>query len=191
MSFAQQVKAEIEHLSPIFAAADESDREFHQAWKLGVAKLGVSRYKQTETYNGTLDRWHAATRAIDRIVATAFAQTRLGDLSQLPILFAYIAMPGRYYRSGYQRADIWRLLKRLTLDEEKSGILYRIILHQVESAGPEFREMSRFAAHIDSSELRENIRSVGLRSEKEYVRKRVNRLLARLDQIRDDAGPKG
>jgi hypothetical protein len=190
MSFAQEVKAEIQHLGPVFAAAEKADKEFHQAWKEGLAKVGAGQYKQTDRYRDTLERFHAATRIIDEIVLTAFVQARLGDLAQLPSLFAYIALPGRYFRSGYQRAGIWRFLKKLPLDEEQSGVLRGIVLRQIETAGPEFREISQIVSIIDSADLRESVNTLGLRSEKEYVRRRVERVLGRMGPLLGDGSPK-
>ena len=181
MSFAQCFNAEIQHLAPLFAAAEKADREFHQAWREGLAKLGTGQYKLTDRYCDTLERFHEARQVIDKSVLTALVQAKLGDLAQLPRLFAYISLPGRYFRSGYQRAAIWRFLKQLPLDEEQSGILRGIVLCQIEAAGPEFQEVSRAACRVDSAELRDNVNILGLRSEKDYVRQRAKRLLAQLE----------
>jgi hypothetical protein len=181
MSFTRDFNAEVERLAPLFAAAENADQEFHRAWKEGCNEFGYVRYKQTERYSETLDRFREATRSVDEVISTAYAQARLGDATQLPTLFAYIALPGRYFRSGYQRAGIWRLLKRLSLDEKQSGILHEIMLRQIQTAGPEFVEIARMAVKVNSPYLREHLKLIALQSGKGYVLRRVNRLLARLE----------
>jgi len=115
MSFSRYFDAETQYLTPLFTAAERADREFRQAWKEGLARLGTDRYKQTERCRETLERFHDTRQIIDEIVSTVLAEAKRGDFAQLPRLFAYIALPGRYFRSGYQRAAIWRFLKQLPL----------------------------------------------------------------------------
>jgi hypothetical protein len=181
MSFARSFSAEIQRLAPLFEAAEIADREFHEARKEAVATLSVGQYKNTERYRQTLDRFYEATQAIDRMISTALVQAKLGDSAQLPALFAYLALPGRFFRSGYQRANIWRFLKKVSLDEQQSDILRGIVLRQIETAGPEFVEICRAAARLDSSEFRQNLNTLVVRSDKHYVRRRGQRLLARLE----------
>lgn len=182
MSFVQAVDAEIQHLAPLFAAAEKADRDFHKSWKETVAKIGADQYQQTERYRQTLDHFHAATQTVDTLVMTAFVQAKLGDHASLPRLFAYVSLPGRYFRSGYQRATIWRFLKKLPLDDEQNGILRSIAIQQIESAGPEFLEISRAATGLDSADLREELNRIASHTDKGYVRYRVKRLLARLER---------
>jgi hypothetical protein len=181
MQFAKQFHVETGRLAPLFAAAAAADKEFHAAWKEGEKELGFARYKQTDRYGQTLDRFRSTTRAIDEIVSAAFTQAKLGDHSQIPTLFAYLALAGRYFRSGYQRAAIWRFVKKLPLDEEQARILRDIILCHVETAGPEFVEMVRAARKVNSAGLQENVRSLLLRSQKDYAIARLNRLLGVLE----------
>jgi len=181
MQFAKQFHVEYGRLAPLFTAAADADREFHTAWKEGIAELGFARYKQTDRYGQTLDRFQLATRTIDELVSVAFIQAKLGDQTQFPVLFAYLALPGRYFRSGYQRATIWRFVKRLFLDEEQSCILRDIIFRQVETAGPEFVEMARAARKVNSAGLQENLKSLLLRSKRDYVIARLNSLIGTLE----------
>jgi hypothetical protein len=181
MRFAKDFSAEVDRLTPLFTAAADADKEFHAAWRAGTAELGIARYKQTDRYEQTLNRFHAARGMIDEIVSTAFIQAKLGDDTQFSTLFAYLALPGRYFRSGYQRAVIWHFVKRLPLDEEQSRILREIVLRQVETAGPEFAEMARAARKVNSAGLQENLRSLLLRSRKNYVVARLKRLLSALE----------
>jgi hypothetical protein len=181
MQFAKHFHAEVDRLAPLFAAAVNADKEFHAAWREGTAELGVARYKQTDRYERTLDRFHAARGTIDKTMSAAFIQAKLGDSSQFPTLFAYLVLPGRYYRSGYQRAAIWHFVKRLPLDEEQSRILREIVLRQVETAGPEFMEMVRAARKVNSAGLQEDVKDLLLRPRKDYVVSRLKRLLTALE----------
>lgn len=180
MSFTECFESELQRLTPLFTAAERADREFHKAWKEGCRELGCFAYKQTDRYGCTLDRFHLATQGIDGVVSAAFIQAKLGDETQTPTLFAYIALPGRYFRSGYRRADIWRYLKKCLADEEQIGILRKIVLHQIEKAGPEFWEICRTIVKLDSASFREELNSLRVQSKKEYVRQRVDRVLERL-----------
>lgn len=87
----------------------------------------------------------------------------------------------RYHGSGYQRANIWRFLKKLPWDDEQSVIFRAIILQQIEAAGPEFKEIARTATSVDSADFRESLNALILRSDKDYVRQRAKRLLALLE----------
>ncbi len=178
MSFVQRYRTELQRLAPLFEAAKQADIEFHQAWDEGCSQMGFIEYKKTDQYLQKLNAHHNATNCIDEVISTALLHAKLGDLEQLPTIFAYLALPLRYFRSGYQRANIWRYLKKLPLNEEQSDILREIILCQIEAAGPEFIEIRRFARRIDSVEWRERLNKLGLQSEKHFVQRRVKRLLA-------------
>jgi hypothetical protein len=181
MLFTRCFHTECERLAPLFAAAQKADQEFHAAWKDGCDTLGFGRYKQTARYGETLDRYREATRVINEIVSTAFTQAQSGDDSHIPTLFAYIALPGRYSGSGYQRAAIWRFIKRLPPNEEHARILQGVVVHQIETAGPEFSEIVRTARKINSADLRQNVRNILSRPGKTYVLARANRLLGALE----------
>ena len=179
MSFVQCYCAELRSLAPLFEAAMQADIEFHQAWDKGCLQMGFVEYKKTDQYLQKLNAFHNATACIDGIISTALLHAKLGDLERLPSLIAYLALPGRYFRSGYQRANIWRFLKKLPLNEEQADILREIVLCQVEAAGPEFQEICRFARRIDSVEWKQQLNELEQQSEKNYVRRRIKRLLAR------------
>jgi hypothetical protein len=181
MSFTQDFHDQCQHLMPLLAAAEKADKDFHTNWKVGLQEFGAIRYKQTDRYRQTLNRFQQATQAIDKIVSVAFTQAKVGDHTQVPILFAYIALPDRYFRSGYQRASIWRFVKRLPLNEEHSRILRGIVLRQVEAAGPEFVEIMRVVQKIKSAELLESVRNILLRPQKAYILARAKRLLSILE----------
>lgn len=181
MLFTQYYSSELQRLSSFFSAASKADEEFHHAWKEGCAKLGLSRYKKTDRYGQTLQQFHQTCREIDEIVSTAFLHAKLGDLTQLPTLFAYITYLGRYFRSGYQRTEIWRFFKKIELSDEQCRILRNIVLNQIAAAGPEFAEIARTARKINSADFRENIFQIQLHSKKEYVSKRTKRLLSLLE----------
>jgi len=180
MSFASEFEAERRRLAPLFAVAADADKTFHAAWDEGVANLGVSRYKQTEQYARTLDHFHASRNAIDRIVSNALADAKQGRYGQFAMLFAYLDIPGRYFRSGYQRTEIWRLLKQLPLDEAQSAILRRIILHQVETAGPEFKDATKVAPSVSSPDFYREVQQL-CESDRDYVSRRADRLLMYID----------
>jgi hypothetical protein len=181
MSFSTRFHAEVARLTPFFAAAADADKEFHVAWREATPELGVARYKQTDRYGQTLNRFHEARGAIDEIISTAFIQAKLGDATQYPTLFAYLVLPGRYFRSGYQRAAIWRFVKRLPLDREQSRILGEIVLRQIETAGPEFAEIVRVARKINFAGLQENVKCLLLRTRKDYLVTRLKRLVSALE----------
>lgn len=181
MSFTHDFNAECRRLAPLFAAAEDADREFHAGWKEGLARFGAHRYKQTDRHQQTLDRFNESRHRIDQTIATALSEAKTGNRTHLPTLFAYIALPGRYHRSGYQRASIWRFLKRPSLDDEQAQVLRGILLHHIAEAGPEFVEMRRTACTINSAELREAVRNLLLQPQKQYVLDRGKRLLSILE----------
>ena len=181
MSFTNDFNTECRRIAPLFAAAANADKAFHAGWKEGLARLGAHRYKQTEQYRHTLDRFNESRQMVDQIIATALSEAKAGKRTYLATLFAYLALPGRYHRSGYQRAGIWRFLKRLSLDDEQAHVLRGIVLHQIAAAGPEFVEIRRAACSINSAELREGVRNLLHQPQKQYVLDRGNRLLSILE----------
>jgi hypothetical protein len=181
MKFEAQVTAERTRLAPLFAAAVEADRAVHTAWKEGAARLGVARYKETENYDRTLRDFHDVRLTIDDIVRAAMVETKRGNLSGLPTLVAYLDLPGRYFRSGYTRGNIWRLLKQIPLDNEQQTIIRQVILNQIVTAGPEFQAAVMVAARFWSPEFSHEV-SAMRHSDREYVVRRVEQLLAVLDQ---------
>jgi hypothetical protein len=178
MSFRHTFNAEYRRLAPLFAAAEKADKDFHAGWKEGLKRLGASRYKQSEQYQHTLDRFNESRQVIDQVIATALSEAKTGSHAHLATLFAYLALPGRCHRSGYQRASIWRFLKRFSLDDEQAEVLREIVLRQMAEAGPEFVEMRRAACIINSAGLREGVRNLLLQSQKQYVIDRGKRLLS-------------
>jgi hypothetical protein len=180
MSFKRNFNAERLRLAPLFAAAVEADKTFHEAWNAGVAEIGWERYKKTDRYSQTLSCFSAARRAIDQKVSDALANAKRGDLTQLPLLVAYLEMPGRYFRSGYQRTDVWRLLKRISLDDEQSAILRRIILDQIGTAGPEFQEAAKVAPGVSSPDFCRDVERL-CDSDRDYVSSRAEQLLTRIE----------
>ncbi len=184
MTFATDFSEERQRLRPLFSAAEKADRIFHAAWDKGVSDVGVSRYKKSETYSQTLDRFHATTRAIDCVISKALADVKQGDLRQLATLVAYLDLPGRYFRSGYNRTKIWRLLKAHSLDEVQSAIVRRIILQHVETAGPEFSDVAMVAAKVNSPDFYRDVQKLR-ESVKGYVSNRAERLLMHLESGRE------
>ena len=181
MSLRHDFDRECRRLAPLFAAAQNADRDLHAAWKEGVSLFGGHHhYKQTEQYQKTFDRFNESRQVIDQIIGTALSEAKAGKVN-LATLFAYTALPGRYYRSGYQRASIWRFLKHLTLEAEQVQILRGIVLDQITRAGPEFVEICRAARNIDSAELRESVRKLLLQPQKPYVLDRAKRMLDLLE----------
>jgi hypothetical protein len=181
MTFIRDFNTEYRRLAPVFAAAANADREFHAGWKDGLARLGAGRYKETDQYEYTLDHFHESSRVIDQIVEAAFSEVQTGRYSHLATLFAYIALPGRYFRSGYQRARIWRFLKGLCLDDEQADVLRGIVVQQITASGPEFVEIARTARKVNSDALRGAVKNLLLQPQKDYVLARGIRLLKLLE----------
>ena len=177
MSFTHEFKTQRSHLAPLFAAAEKADREFNAGWEDGLARLGFQRYKQTEQYSQTLDCFKRSVQMVDQIVMTALEEAKAGKYTHLAALFAYVALPGRYFRSGYLRARIWRFLKQAPLDDEQAQLLRGIVPQQIADAGPEFKEIVRAAARINSAGLREAVKHFLLQPHKQYVLDRGRRLL--------------
>jgi hypothetical protein len=180
MSFSKAYYSELQRLEPLFSAAVAADKELHRAWRDGCAKLGSAEYRRTDSHARTLEQFHKTHRAINELISTAYLQAKHGDLTPWPTLFAYLVFPGRYLWSGYERARVWRLVKKLALTDEQCRILRSIVLGQIGAAGPEFVEIARAARKVDSLDFRKQIEEIGARSEKNYVSRRTSRLLALL-----------
>lgn len=147
-------------LTPLFQAAREAHRIHKEECKKGFAAHGVKEYKSGQLYGETLEQFWKTTNAVDGLIAGAQATLIHGDLKFLPLVLGYLKVQDRYFRSGYRRARLWRLLKHVPMDEEVLSVVREVILEQVRVGGGEYREAARLIPRVNTPELESELRKL-------------------------------
>ena len=88
----------------------------------------------------------------------------------------FLEISPRYFRSGYHKAVVARVLKAASLDESQQGRLRKVILDAVSSrVGPEFSEYARLAIQVANEDFMEKLDS-RLTVDQDWSRSRLERL---------------
>ncbi len=80
-----------------------------------------------------------------------------------------------YFRSGYHKATVARVLKAAPLDEPQKERLRRVILDAVSSGGPEFREYARLAIRVADADFMGKLNE-RLTEDQDWIRSRRDRV---------------
>ncbi len=84
------------------------------------------------------------------------ARLEKGDVEALETAIQFLEADPYFDRSGYVKADLLRLIKRLPLTSEQAERLRAVVIDAVERrGGREFRAYCRLARRLDGPELRE------------------------------------
>ena len=107
---------------------------------------------------------------------TSLMKVKDGDLTELPVLFAYLMTAERYFRSGYTKGKVCRALKKIDFSEEQRVILAEAILINLECAGRELNEVVKLVPKVDSPDFRAAVRRL-YEEGNGMVSKRAERLI--------------
>ena len=163
-------------LHPRMAEAQEADRVFHDEWKKGSEELGWRKYKLTDRYGTTLDRFRTLTDGLARTVADAIPKAQAGERPGILLLLAFLSFPGRFFRSGYTKATIARALKKVSLEDEAKTLLREILIASFTWAGPEFKVLRGWIPRLLTPEFRAQIQALSA-SEDPKTRRRAERVM--------------
>jgi hypothetical protein len=102
---------------------------------------------------------------------------RAGHLEAIEDGIRYLEISPRYFRSGYYKAAVARVLKGASLDESQKERLRRVILDAVSSrvVGPEFNEYARLAIRLANLEFLGKLND-RLTNDQDWSRSRLARL---------------
>jgi hypothetical protein len=129
--------------------------------------------------------WLAAITRFRAAVAAAYppgfwddvALLAQGDTGGLESGIRFLEADPYFDRSGYMKADLLRLIKRLPLEPEQAHRLRAVVIDAVERrGGREFRAYCRLARRLDGLELREAL-AKRLNSGDEAIRRRSRWML--------------
>ena len=88
----------------------------------------------------------------------------------------FLEVSPRYFRSGYYKASVARVLKAAPLDEPQKERLRKVILDAVSSrVGPEFNEYARLAIQVANAEFMGKLNE-RLTDDKDWIRARRDRV---------------
>lgn len=114
--------------------------------------------------------WQEACRAFfasyDRLafpggLSQEFDLLRVGDPGAIEMAVQFLEANPWYFRSGYHKADILKLLKRLPLSGDQCARLRRVILERVQGRPVrEMRAYGRLAPKISSPEFEAELTSI-------------------------------
>ena len=160
LSCREAVNMEMQRLIPLFRAAGEAHTSFHRSWNNGFKESGLS-YKATCEYRNSLKAVEHATDLVCLRVHMAIGLVKAGELCALPTLLAYLMVTERYFRSGYTKGEICRILKRIDLNEEQKAVLTEAVLVSLKCAGREINEIIRLVPRIDCPAFRVSLDEIG------------------------------
>jgi hypothetical protein len=82
-----------------------------------------------------------------------------GDEAALETAIEFLEADPMFFRSGYVKADVLRLVKRMPLSEERAECLRAVVLGVVDKrASQEFRRYCRLAIRIATPSLRQDLK---------------------------------
>ena len=171
MSFLNEINNEAKRVELVFQEAREAHLSFSKKWDEGYKKLGIN-YKGTKEYQESLDYFYLKTDFINNLVYAAMEKIKTGDLSSLPFLFAYLETNIKYYRSGYIKGEICRVIKKLNLNFEEKENLSRIILLNIGFAGREISEIAKLIPKINNDDFKTALFAFAEQSE-DWIKKRI------------------
>ena len=90
-----------------------------------------------------------------------FDLLRVGDPSAIEMAVQFLEANPWYFRSGYHKADVLRLLKRLPLSEDQCARLRKVIVERVRGRPVrEMRAYGRLAPKISTPEFEAELASI-------------------------------
>jgi hypothetical protein len=128
-------------LEPLFRKAREAHKSVRESWNEHYPKMGL-QYKNTTIYEQHLDNFRSRNRLIDEKIDPVIDDLKHGDRRSLTMALAYLAVPDRYFRSGYKKEVICQTLKHIQLSVDEQSMV-RLIWGEVERALSE-REKKKF-----------------------------------------------
>jgi len=113
----------------------------------------------TATWEAAVARFHAAVAvAYPPDFETIFSRLREGDPSSIESAIGFLEADPWFFRSGYVKAKLVKLIKRLPLKPEQVRRLQAVIVNVVDGRDRrEFRDYCRLARYIDGLELRQSL----------------------------------
>lgn len=133
--------------------------------------------KATETFQNSYDRL-----AFPGGLTAGLALLQKGDPSTIEIAITYLKANPYFFRSGYIKGTIARLLKQVMLSSQQVQELQNILLDTISTSGKEYREYCRLACKIATEDFRNRLQ--------EYINQAPDKSITQKAQNMLDALPK-
>ena len=172
MSFRERVEKQVEEFKVKFEEAREAHVAFKNGETFGYRRNG-QRYQIPFNHEESLKLFLDKTNLVNSIVYPALDKMKNEDKSCISILFAYLWMQNRYFRSGYIKEEISKVLKKIQFNEEENQVLEEIILSNLIYAGREIKYIAKLIPKIDNEDFRNKIYKLNEESD-DYVKKRID-----------------
>ncbi len=127
MSRIKKIIEQVELFTPLFRKAKETHDLFHQVWSENHPKFGTGIYKQ-DVYLTALKIWQKAHIDVHNRIIPIYEELKQGNTNRIETALAYVSIPIQYFRSGYMKEKIYRILKRISLDDEYKEFLRSILI---------------------------------------------------------------
>jgi hypothetical protein len=111
---------------------------------------------------------------------------RAGNVRHLETALSFLEADPLFFRSGYTKADVLRVIKRLPLTPGDKTRLRSIVLHRIANrGGREFRHYCHLAGRLDGVGFRASVASL-VASDDPAISRRAQWVLSAIDQSRRD-----
>ena len=129
-AFTRKHRHMVESWEQLFAAANAAHRRHKELWNKHFPRMGFP-YKDSSAYNDQLAVFWSTFWRVEVRVRPVIRDLKLGHHEQVPAALAYLAVPRRHFRSGYNKEQILQALKHIALRPEEQ-LLIREIWQDVE-----------------------------------------------------------
>ncbi|HKD78863.1 MAG TPA: hypothetical protein VKH81_04170 [Candidatus Angelobacter sp.] len=124
--------------------------------------------------------WHEAARifheAYDTLafpggLSREFELLRIGDAAAIEMAVQFLEANPWYFRSGYYKADILRLLRKHPLNEDQGARMRKLILERVQGLPVrEIRAFARFTPKVTTPEFEAEIVNIAENANRQVAR---------------------
>lgn len=170
-----RILSQCNELLPLAKKAKEAYKIHQEGWDSAYKEIGIA-YKKAQAYEERLLEFHKKQKTINDIIIPAIENIGLKNNQSMDIVFAFLMMEQRYFRSGYLKSMALKKIKKVSLLDEEKEFLRDTIYEQVFSAGPEFNEWMNLWPIIKNKRIEETF--FALRKHAlPHVKRRAQRLL--------------
>ena len=155
-----------------------------QASAAELEKLRDKVYEAARHRNESPERmaaWQEASRdffaAYDRLAFPGglnreFELLKVGDPGAIEMAVRFLEADPWYFRSGYHKADVLKLLRKLPLTDEQCARLRDLILDHVRGRPRrETRDFCRFAPKVTNAEFESEVKTIAQNSNRHAARR--------------------
>jgi hypothetical protein len=163
-------RQELDEIAKRLQRLESPNPRFHQAERAATAREAQAVVKDAACLAWTFSNgpecfalWHQAAARFHAAIRDAYPpgfwadikRLREGDMGGLETAVAFLEADPWFFRSGYVKEMLIRLVRRMELPKAYAGRLEKVVLAVVDGRGRrEFPDFCRLARKVDTPELR-------------------------------------